>query len=331
MNKILVAVDEKDIFKRMLIESKYSVFDKDIIYKEGILEVLEKNDDIDIVILNSNLYGDISFEELIKKIKLINENLKLIIFLGEKDKKYINFLNSNNIFNLYDVKDLSYEYIIQILENNLSEKDKIQNEIDELKRLLDVKKEKSSIKKNRVILIIGSENVGKSVFSTKIAQIVEKENQKITIIALNDRRKDYDILLKHINMENEIEKISDFVYFINYTNDDDITKSIMNLESMNLIIDFNNSYNIDILNFFKNETIIFLVEASALGIYKGKFVINKVLEKSNILARNIKIVFTKSNRISIKKLAKMVFNDFYILGFCNNHNIKRFIKRKILK
>ena len=81
MKKIITAIDNPKIFNEIKKIKEIKIIAKDLIYKEAILEILEKNKNIDIIIIYEKILGEINFFELIKKIKNINKKIKLIIKL----------------------------------------------------------------------------------------------------------------------------------------------------------------------------------------------------------------------------------------------------------
>ena len=68
MKKIITALNNPELNKELEKEKNIKVMNKDIIYKEGILEILEIKKEIDLIIINYDLSGKITIEELIKKI-----------------------------------------------------------------------------------------------------------------------------------------------------------------------------------------------------------------------------------------------------------------------
>ena len=140
MSQILIAIDNNIIFNNLVRDKRFNFFNKDIIYKEGIVEVLEHNEDIDVVIINNNISGQEGFEEFILKLKNARENLKIILFLDFKDNQLINFLNINEIYSIYDIQEIGEKRILEILENELSTKNRINEEIDTLRKLIEKKK-----------------------------------------------------------------------------------------------------------------------------------------------------------------------------------------------
>ena len=81
MKKIITALGNENINNELKKEKDIEIILNDIQYKEGILEILEKYQDIDYIILDSSLQGDITIEELIKQINIINKDIKIIIIL----------------------------------------------------------------------------------------------------------------------------------------------------------------------------------------------------------------------------------------------------------
>ena len=81
MKKIITALNNPYLNNELKKEKKFNVINKDIIYKEGIIEILEKNKNINTLIINYDLDGNLKIDELIKKIKKINEKIELIFIL----------------------------------------------------------------------------------------------------------------------------------------------------------------------------------------------------------------------------------------------------------
>lgn len=240
----------------------------DIQYKEGILEYLEQDKNIDYIILDEKIPGNISLENLIFEIKKMNNKIKLILITEKINEKIkinnkINYFEEKTIKNIINKKINNYYYKI----NNLNENKKIENiklnnliknnEFDLIKNneikklnLTENKKIKNNnfnfyknnqlnkinlennylnnknkifsekfISKNdivienhrgKVISILGTNGIGKSVFSTLIAR--EIKDKQIAII-------DFDILNNSLNVllgiEDYKEKIKQKIKIIN--------------------------------------------------------------------------------------------------------------------
>ena len=65
MKKILTAINNPKLNEELKKESNFQIIGKDIQYKEAILEVLEKNNKIDLIILSDKIPGEIKLENLI--------------------------------------------------------------------------------------------------------------------------------------------------------------------------------------------------------------------------------------------------------------------------
>ena len=101
MKKILTAIGNPTLNEKLKNENFIEIKYKDIQYKEAILEILGENKNFDIIIINEILPGEINLIELLKKIKVINEKIKIIIIL-EKENNYLeNELKKINIFDIY--------------------------------------------------------------------------------------------------------------------------------------------------------------------------------------------------------------------------------------
>ena len=68
MTKIITAMNNSKVNEELTKEKNVEVIGKNIQYKEGILELLDINSNIDYIIFEENLFGEIQTEKLIKKI-----------------------------------------------------------------------------------------------------------------------------------------------------------------------------------------------------------------------------------------------------------------------
>lgn len=337
MSQILIAIDNNIIFNNLVRDKRFNFFNKDIIYKEGIVEVLEHNEDIDVVIINNNISGQEGFEKFILKLKNARENLKIILFLDFKDNQLINFLNINEIYSIYDIQEIGEKRILEILENELSTKNRINEEIDTLRKLIEKKKviKEESIKEDaKIIVFTGESNVGKTTLSTICAKLVNKLNKKTLLISFNNWNNDIEILLNCEGIKNKTNRITEKLDLLVI---DKNFKFIINqiLKRYEFVIfDMNilrkNNYTKDIL--LKSNTIFFIIEADNLGIKKGSRMLEKIILNFNISLDKIEIVFNNFDKFSIrKKILKKVFYKFKIKGFCKRGKVHKFIKQKIVK
>lgn len=84
MEKMITAMRDPLINKKIRDLKKIDVIGKDIFYKEGILEFLEYNQDIQYILIKEELIEENEINNFYEKIKKYNRNIILIIFIEEK-------------------------------------------------------------------------------------------------------------------------------------------------------------------------------------------------------------------------------------------------------
>lgn len=311
MKKILTAINNPNLNKKLSEQEFIEISYKDIQYKEAILEVLNEDNYFDIIIINEQLPGEINFIELIKKIKKINKKIKIIIILEKEDEIKENELKKININEIYYNNKITLEYLIKIIkEKEINKEEELKKEINELKQIIKMNELKNNTKKMKNI-----KNNNKNFFSkNEIFHNKESFNRAIDIIR-NIKNKQKDI---NIN-ENCNGRVINVVGYKG-SGKSVITLMLANILSdknyRNLIINFN-SEEIDfysyILNYPKDDT-------------------KKLYIKKKYFYRKSKSInFQKSNKINIKKLKlkkEILKNKMY--KFKNFYNIEKNINN-ILK
>lgn len=207
---IITALGNQNINKKIKEKTTHNIEFEDIQYKEGILELLEKNNKIDLVIINELLPGEIDIEELINKIHSIKEEIEIIIFLENKNKILENNLNKKNVFNIFYNNEITIKKLIEIINKIDTEKIKINKEIEIIKNII-LKNEKSNKKylynlkkqiKNKIVKKINKNNKNKLNYSKKIINIIgnRKSGKTIISILLGFNIKDKKILIIDFNL-----------------------------------------------------------------------------------------------------------------------------------
>ena len=138
--KTIVALGKKEEYDAIKRNSRYEVLNNDILYREGILEFLESQSDVELIITSKNLPGEIEFEELKKQIKKINKEIQ------------IEFIKPGEILSL----ELEKEEIINL------------------------------VKKTKTIGVAGTGGIGKTIFSTLIAEW--NKNKKVLIVSTDNNK-----------------------------------------------------------------------------------------------------------------------------------------------
>jgi len=115
--RVVTAIGDPKINEDLKKDVFYDVVGVDIQYQDGVFEVLENNKNIDFLILNINLFGDLNEFDFLEKIIEENKFLNLIIILEKENKNLINFLFKNNIKNILLKNKNNLNEIKNIIKN----------------------------------------------------------------------------------------------------------------------------------------------------------------------------------------------------------------------
>ncbi len=299
MKKRILIANNKKINRP--IKNEIEIVSDNIQYKEGILEILELNKNINYIIFSEDLIGQIKNEKLIQEILNINKNIIIYIFVNKK----IKFIKNN--------KNIIKNKNIKIIEN---ENDNKLNEIFLEKENSDININKKE--NNKIISISGTGGVGKSITILKIAKYLEKKNKKILIIDLDYLNKSIGLILG-INEIKEIIKINKKIDLIEYNNKIEIINNLKIYKEKYdyILIDTSSEILLELMSKILNisDINIFLVEPNLLGIKKANTLLKIYTENWNIEKNKIKIIFNKYNKYSIKyEIIKKIFSKFKIIG-----------------
>lgn len=385
---IVTALKNPKINEKLKKEKNLKIIGNDIIYQEGILEIIEKYKEIDLIIISELIPGDYSFKEIIEKIKQKNQKIEIIVILKQKNEKIKNYLISMGIFNIYYNNEITVEELIKIIneKNNIKKENEINEEIKKLKEVVFKKNKKNKIIKkylkkiknkyleiknknvraslwhpknnkkileNKIISIVGTNGVGKSIFCSTLAKIIK--NKKILLI-------DFDIFNQSINTcfgkkikenknENNIYKL---IIKENKKIDllcateilfDEKYKTIEKNNIKNILKELKEKYDLIIIDttsecFFdytkeileKSNLIIFLIEPNLTEMKKSRNLLDIYINKWKIKKQKINIVFNKYNINSIDdSILKILFEDFNILGKINLNSRYNFLINNNLK
>lgn len=290
--KILTAIGNENLNKILKEKNKFEVIENDIFYKEGILEFLEENKNIDILILYEKLSGEINIIELIKKIKIINEKINLFFILENKNEEKEKILKKENIKNVFFEDEININLIIEKIEKiKLNDNEKLIEEINYLKNIINKKNEelikyqKNIInKKNekKLIIIIGLEDAGKTTILNNLKNIIGNKNE-------------YEF--KEIDLKNylEILKIKNEIYRIIFVIERRIEKIKINKKIINKLI-LENKINSEKINIIFNKI--------------NNYSVNKKISKN---------IYKK-----IKIIANIKLNNYpdYLINKKNNYKVE---------
>jgi len=117
LKKIITAINNPDLNLKLKELKMYEVVSKDIQYKEGILEILEKTEKVDTIILKEDIPGEKDLKEFVLDLLYLKNSLEIIIFLKNNDIETINFLKNKGISKIYSDEKISLENVIKSLED----------------------------------------------------------------------------------------------------------------------------------------------------------------------------------------------------------------------
>ena len=212
MKKVITAIGNKNLNQKLKEENSLEIVTEDIPYKEGIIEFLE-NKQIDFLILSELLPGEIDLKELIEKIKNINSNIQIILFLEKKNQELENYLYAKGIYSIFYDNQIEIAKIIELIKGE-NENRQLKRELEELKQFViqkqnnqakiknflqrknekmknrkllaientEAKEMSNRMKQSQVVCISGTSGVGKSIFSVNLAKVFMESQSKILII-----------------------------------------------------------------------------------------------------------------------------------------------------
>ena len=148
--KVLTAIGNENLNNILRTKSEFDILEKDIFYKEGILEFLEKNNNVDILILYEKLAGEINIINLLNKIKKINNTINIIFVLENKNNDLEILLKKENIKNIFYINEININDFIEKIKNiKINNNQKLIEEINLLKNIINKKDEELIKYKNK--------------------------------------------------------------------------------------------------------------------------------------------------------------------------------------
>lgn len=198
MKKIITAIGDPFLNEELKKYEKYEILGPDILYQEGILEKLEKNKQIDFLILSELLPGEINLIDLISKIKEKNSKIEIIIILEEEKEELKNMLIGKGIFNIFYNNKITIEEIIKIINKKVINSDEeIKEEIKLLKKMILEKELENKNQKNNFIKINEPKNKREKTKNMLKHFKENKKEEKIKILSItgaNGARKNNNII-----------------------------------------------------------------------------------------------------------------------------------------
>lgn len=312
MNNLITAIGNPILNDKLKNVENINVIEKDIKYKEQLIEILNKNNKIDFLIISELIKGKMKFIQLIKNINKINLNIKIIVILQNENNDLVSKLNEEKVYKIYTQEKICINEIINELNKNNTKEIVNENKI----KLKSVLKKEDKKMNNKIISIIGVPQVGKTTFITLLIRYMK--SKKILIVDCDFKFKEIQIIFNSKkDSHKEIIKVNKNIDIL------DIDKKINLKNKINLIRDkydiiiFDNNIN----NYFYeiileiSDKILFLIEPNLLNINKSKILIEDKVKLNKKIKDKIKIIINKNSIYSIdEKIIENIFQEFQIIG-----------------
>lgn len=348
MKKIITAIGNNIVNENLEKSEKYKVLGKDIQYKEGILEFLNKEKDIDILIISEILDGEIEFKKLISKILKINDKIEIVVFVEDENKELKNFLYEKGIYKIYKNNQLTIEELKDILESeNSKSTQELTEEIRKLKQIINEQNYRTN-ENRKIIAITGNSGVGKSTLACAICKQFIKLKKKTLIIDFDTYNRSipvlYNVFSKDIDYENIKNNIIKFSKYENllYMEEEFFEK----YELINLLKDLSKEYDQILIDtssnvkskFYKeilelSSNIIFVVVPTLCDLKKAINMFEILKFDFNIPIQKVKLIINKKNNYSVDSfIIQKMFGMKKITGEIKyKENFENFIngKRKL--
>lgn len=327
---MIIAVDSEEL-KRKIAEKYNGNYEILHINNKDALMCLNQEYSNAILIISTNLAGNITLEALIKYIKNINNNIQIIVLTKNIELELKEKLFSKEIFNIVEGENPCVEAIEECINNP---------------KVIIYKNEKT-IENNNIIAVTGGKNTGKTIFSIYLAKMISRvyKNKKIMLIDMDylspsvqlyiNGQKNYSMqdYLKDItnnsiknkeNYETEDTKCKNLKYILNSTfsnipQDEVIEKIINNLKSIYDYIIIDTSYFYMNKLYKTNYKIIHVVEDNIKGIrdyMQDIMYISKENKEKALLILNMKKRGNRRGKLNI--VGWMNINYYSLLLNINN-------------
>ena len=319
MKKIIIAIDNKKILNKIKEINNLKVILKSVQYREAILEILKREKNVDFIFINEKLSGEISIEDLINKIKIINKKINIIFFLEKQDIKKEIKLKNLGIKNIYIINKIKLNEILNLLEEKKSEKNKKINIKSKDKKNKNLKNSKNKInnktikkleinqknkKFNKIVSIYGEAKSGKStIINLLIIYLIEK-NKKILLINLNNKIENNNLILlnkKHLKNNRKINN--------NKKENNIKDKKIKINKNLTLIYNFENKFeNLDKKNIEGNFKILIERYKNSYDciLFDIGYTTNTILKDKILEESSKKIFIVDENLLGIQEIREKV-------------------------
>ena len=347
--KIILACENKKINKYLSEIKNKNFIIKKVQYREAIIEILKKENNINYIFLYEKIPGEISIEDLIKKIKLINKKIKIIIFLEKENINKKIKLKNLEINNIYLINKINKKILLNIF-NKINNEKIIKKNQNKIKRInyknnnndeLNIKNKKKNLKKSYIKKYFG---IIKSIYIKIYLSIKNKFDKKNKIKKYENKykknyRNNYKNKLIGVYGEKNSGKTTiiyliiiflleknNKILLINLNNKNNYLKLINKNKNKNININININKKTNYKNFKKISNEIKNTEIKNIQNIKNFKIINFVEKKFEKNLKKYKkdekyknIIFIKNIIKENKKIYDYILMD---IGYIHNKKLK---------
>ena len=323
MTKIVTAIAEENILKKM-VRNKL-IENKNILYREAIIDILKKDKKIEIIIISEKTPGEMNLINLVKNIKKINKKIKIIVIL--ENKKMEETLKKINIIDIYYNNIVSIYKLVENLKEKRNKDINLKNKfINIIKNIFKYKQINSIKNKNNIICLFGEDRINKKIIELIIEKKLIIKNKKIIIINLkiNNKNKTNKKIIKINKSKNSYYLITKESYKIK---EKIIDKNIKEIININAILKNKN-------NLIKKRIIKKIINKYIKNHYYIIFNINFLKKKINkipIQLKNINYMVFENNINNLLKLYRYKNKNIYYKNNVSKYFYKIILKNKFKK
>ncbi len=324
MKSVLTAIGNPMLNRKFTELEDYQVLTEDIRTDEELIEWMERVEQVDILFLCSNIIHNYAVDEFIRIIRKISKDTIIFFFKSENIESSVKEDDSLKIYN-------SLEFDLKFFE-------KIFQQIFRKK----VKKYTS-----KTIAISGPSGIGKSTFSTFLAQNVEKGSMKTLLIDCDLEESQIRTILKIKKHSQNMENIKDAIINVNKNLDvichlDFIFPNKNQIDFFRIqemLNEFKEEYNLIIIDtsskleneftkriFYNCNKIVFLLEPNMLGVKKAQNMLEVFENDWKISNKKIKLILNKTNMYQISdSIFGELFPNIELIGkmkYLDSYNLK---------
>ena len=295
MKRVITAINNKKIIEKISKNKNLKIIFNNLEYREGILEVIEKIKNIDMIIISELIPGEISIEELIKKIRKINKKIEIIFILNKDELEKINKLKELKINKIY-IED----------KNNK----KIKNKIN------------MTQKNKKIINIFGKNKSGKTTIIILILNYLLKNKEKILIININKKIEKYYLKKIKIINNNKFIKINKYEKNLyNIKKNMDLIFCTKYKQIKNNFEEFKKKYDYILIDNMENEKIqmeyffnkdyirnILVIDSENLGISELQNLTKKINKYDQNQHRSLHII---ENKYKLSSVSPVVIKEIF--------------------